>query len=86
MQSSVSTPQTVTIPRPMKLQRRSGIESTNAFGKCYQLRLHNMDAALLNEEAKALGITRSELMRWLAVFGAAALHKQRTGKDIDVVP
>jgi hypothetical protein len=48
--------------------------------------MHEDDLALLNDVAAHYNITRGELMRWLCVYGAAALHKQNTGKDVDITP
>ena len=74
------------IPIPLQLSRRRGVESLHANGRAVAVRMHEDDLALLHSEADKLGITRGELMRWLCVYGAAALHKLRTGTTVEIVP
>ena len=76
----------ISVPIPIKLPGRRGLTSLNSSGRCVAVRMHEDDLELLNKEAAILGITRGELMRWLCVFGAAALHKHRTGKHPHVIP
>lgn len=74
------------IPMPLPLSRRRGVESLHANGRAVAVRMHEDDLALLHKEAEEIGITRGELMRWLCVYGAAALHKHRTGKTVEIIP
>lgn len=86
MTDSVSGMKTITLPIPIKLSFRRGLASLNSSGRAVAVRMHEDDLALLNDEADALNISRGELMRWLCVYGAAALHFERTGKRIFVTP
>ena len=86
MTDNVSSLKTITVPIPIKLSFRRGLASLNSSGRAIAVRLHEDDLALLNDEAAALGISRGELMRWLCVYGAAALHFERTGKKVFVTP
>jgi hypothetical protein len=86
MNENVSGLGSITIPKPIKLSFRRGIASLNSSGRCVAVRMHEEDLVLLNTEAERLGITRGELMRWLCVFGAAALHKENTGIHPQVTP
>ena len=82
----VSTLRFISLPVPIKLAFRRGLASLNSSGRAVAVRMHEDDLSLLHEEANALGISRGELMRWLCVYGAAALHKERTGKGVEVTP
>lgn len=77
---------TINIPKPIPLQRRRGLNSLDSNGRAVAVRMHEDDLKLLNEEAAAYGITRGELMRWLNVYGAQALHKARTGTYVEITP
>lgn len=86
MSATVSGIRKLLIPFPIKLGMRRGMSSLNSNGRAVAVRMHEDDLALLHVEAKALGISRGELMRWLCVYGAVALHQERTGKHIEVTP
>ena len=76
----------ILIPAPIKLPNRRGLTSLHSSGRAVAVRIHEDDLALLHREAAAIGITRGELMRWLCVYGAAALHVQRTQSKVQVTP
>ena len=76
----------ISLPIPMKLSFRRGLSSLHSSGRAVAVRMHEDDLELLHQEAAELGITRGELMRWLCVYGAAALHKERTGKEVYITP
>jgi hypothetical protein len=86
MSDNVFTLQNLLIPRPIKLGYRRGLASLNSSGRAVAVRMHEDDLALLDQEATMLGLSRGELMRWLCVYGAAALHHTRTGKKVEVTP
>ena len=86
MSNKVSSLDTLCMPMPMKLGQRRGVESLASNGKPIALRINDADLQLLHQEARALGLTRSELLRWLCVQGGAALHLRRTGQTVKVVP
>ena len=86
MSDNVSGMKHVQVPIPIKLSFRRGLASLNSSGRAVAVRMHEDDLQLLNDEAEALGISRGELMRWLCVYGAAALHHERTGKRVYVTP
>lgn len=77
---------TITIPMPFKLGMRRGIESLASNGTPTTIRVHDTDLEMLHEEARALGMRRGELIRWLIVFGGQALRHKRTGQKVDIVP
>jgi len=86
MSRIVSELRFITVPLPVKLEFRRGLRSLRSSGRAVAVRMHEDDLALLNDVAAHYNITRGELMRWLCVYGAAALHKQNTGKDVDITP
>lgn len=76
----------ITIPVPIKLERRRGLTSLHSSGRCVAVRMHDDDLEALNIVAAKLDISRGELMRWLCVYGMQALHKMQTGQHVEVIP
>ena len=86
MSDNVSSLKHINVPVPIKLSFRRGLASLHSSGRAVAVRMHEDDLELLHKEAEALGITRGELMRWLCVYGAAALRLERTGERVYVTP
>ncbi len=86
MINTVSSNDTLTLPMPMKMPQRRGVESLFLNGRPIAVRLHESDLDLLHQEARHIGLNRGELIRWLCVYGAAMLHLRRTGETVDVIP
>lgn len=76
----------ITVPMPVKLGFRRGLTSLSSTASPTTVRIHDDDLALLDAEAALLGLTRGEFIRWMCVYCAAAVHKQRTGKTVQVTP
>ena len=86
MQHRVSSNDSITIPVPIELPMRRGVESLSHSGRPIAVRMNERDLDILHEEARALGVNRGAFIRWVAVYAAAALRLQRTGETIEVVP
>ena len=86
MSFDVSTHPHITVPLPIKLGFRKGLRSLSSTGRPIAIRMHEDDLTLVDNEAALLGLTRGEFLRWMCVYCAAAVHKQRTGKTVEVTP
>jgi hypothetical protein len=78
----------VYIPPPLKCANGEGMTSLSlqANGVFVSFRIHKSDRQLMKEEAAAIGLTPSALMRWASVHLAQELHLRRTGKLKQVRP
>jgi hypothetical protein len=82
----VSSLDRLSIPVPMILSHRSGVESLSANGRAIAIRYCTHDLELMAAEAEALGISRGSFIRWVSVYAAQALHLERTGNKKEVTP
>jgi hypothetical protein len=82
-------PTYVTIPVPQQLDYKNSARFKGA-----QSRIRNGDAILVNmskdqgkfirDAADLLGVPYASYVRWCAIVVARAMHKERTGEDVDV--
>lgn len=82
-------PTYVTIPVPQQIDYKNSLRFRGA-----QARIRNGDAILVNmskeqgkfirDTADALGVPYASYVRWCAMMVARAVHKERTGEDLDI--
>lgn len=75
----------LSVPVPMPLPQRGGIDSLYYNGRPMMTRLHSRDIPFVDEEAKRLGIGRAHFIRWATLQVAMQLHLRRTGKHRETV-
>jgi hypothetical protein len=76
----------VTIPRPVPLGRKKGVQSLNVSGVPVCVRFNESDLPLLTDMAVACGLQRGAFIRWCALYVAQELHRQQTGETVSVIP
>jgi hypothetical protein len=77
-------PAQVAIPCPMHMTRKRGIFAKKAEDVPIAVRMTENDRAIVEEEAKALGMGLSTFMRWCGVQAAKELHRLRTGNKVRI--
>ena len=77
-------PPTISIPCPVPLARRTGIRAKKEDQHPLALRITEHDKAIVQEEARELGVSVNGFIRWCAVQTARELCRIRTGKKMRV--
>ncbi len=84
--NAYNTNKKLTIPYPLKLERRVGVASLHHIGGPQTIRMHYEDVALLADIAKRLNMSPGTVARWLVVHGAQAIYKEMTGEHREINP
>lgn len=71
---------TVTIPLPSHEKRRRGLSATTTYGSKIYMRCHNTELAQIDAAAAILGLTRSQYMRWCALYAAREIQRRAKEK------
>lgn len=77
-------PDTIPIPRPIRLSMRRGIFALKQDQAPLVLRVTEWDKALIAVEARALGLDTAPFVRWSAVHLARELRFLRTGERVRI--
>lgn len=84
MSQEYTPPAFITIRAPMQIDRARGVYATTTLASPLKVRISELDAKLLREEAAALNMTVSNFVRWTALQTARELRKYRDGTDVPV--
>jgi hypothetical protein len=76
----------ILVPVPEKAPRGRGLQGYHHKSGAKSVRFHFDDLALIEEEAEALNMLPSALIRWFTLHCVKQLHLVRTGTDKDISP
>lgn len=75
----------IVIPYPSYIPRARGIHAVNKLNSCVKVHLSYDEKEILERCCDALGLSQSNLLRWLSVYAATQILKDKEKEHAQAV-